>query len=1308
MKHLNHLLAFLMALLWGTGVANADVVQNYTMDFNTSIDVTDHEFKAASGWGHIAESYYDDSEWETYWVTYTYSTTAGVGGSGALKVGSQSLGSWGNSQSVNDLIVTPAVTGTSSIYVKKAYSSGSISFFKVTKDATTGKFVKGEDMSVTIPTLSTSEYVKVDLPAVENQYIGIRGSDVYLDDFAAEQVDKELARSLKITNVVKSTNTGYNIDCDATGHFTIELKATITNNGDVTLNPGDENYSLSLVAVKDNGILGTTDINQTLAPGESGEFTIVGVADYATYSGYLGYTVKENVSNTVSTNKQWFEAVPYAPIMELRTSDGDKVSATDNFAYGMVQTATSKMFTIKSTGAAPLVITEVTVPDGFSTDLQLPLTIQPHEMSTFNLTLTAATTGVFGGNVTLTATSLDDFSFGVTGTVLDPTKFYVDFENQELPAGSYAEGSWKIEQRDYATGDNIYFLSNGTQNSEDKFVTPLLRVAEGEKMTVDVARTYFNTSGDGVYLKVYYSTDRCNWTLAREISSMEMSGTRAVSYNYSFGSLTNFVINNIPAGDYYIGFAAGYSCIDNIYGFQKVDVAHDLVVKEQKLPAKGMVNNTYTASMTLENLNALAEAADSYEVALYVNGEKVKEAVEKPEIAVAGTATFELSMTSHEVGTFPVYLEFKNLADGYTVKSDAVDVTISEEMASQDIAVGEALKQGYNVPFYFFNADNELGADTDILYPADMLKNFGLSAGQKISSITYTGTPLTNKDYKTLNAYACVGTVDEATYTPSEKEDGMQKTEFFNDAAYSFKTDEPFVTKIELEEPIVWDGVQAIRVRTHAQSNTYVKVNYDLDTNYKTAYYKRSSSSSFSNCETPVAVFGVTADPVTVAGKVTCGETPVANATVKFTCGEVYYTAVTAEDGTYTMSIFQSDKQYVVTVTAEGFDTYVETEPVDVSAGLTKDINLTKTYVAVSGLVTYRKAPLAGAKVTLTDDAETSLEAVTAEDGTFKFDAVRHGKSYTLKATCEKFNDYAAAEPLVVGNDDVVVPEIAMDKPDANVTGVVKCGDETVAGAKVKVTSKSTYGVETELTTDADGKFTVALPQDVKYMFAFEAEGYEPYALTDSVEIADDYDFGTVELKVITVDVVMPEGGYLAYSSDKALDFSVCNGLKAYVVTEVKMKNDAAYVVMAEVAKVPAKTGVILVAAAGNYTARMAFDAEAVETNLLINTADEAYKAKADEKNVVWTLGRTTTDKVAFTTADDIEVPQGSAYLRFAAEIPYIYINEADVPELDGINGISANSVLDLNAPMYDLSGQKVGKEYKGIVIQNGKKYSKK
>lgn len=1310
MKHLNYLLAFLMTLIWGTGVAKADVVNNYKMDFNTQIDVSSHDFKVASGWGHIPESYYDDEDWDTYWVSYSYSTTTGVDNSGALKCGSQQLGSSYSysKQDVYDLLVTPKITGTSSIYVKKySYSSASISFYKVTVDAN-GALKKGDKIDVTVPTLTTSEYVKVDIPAVDGEYIGIRGSNVYIDDFTAEQAEYELSKSLKVTAVSK-VNSGYSVDCNAEGKFPIALKTTVSNNGDLAISPGDENYSLSVIESKSKEVIGTSDIEIALEPGASADVEFTVYADYETYKGYKGYQVKENITGTVSSSTQWFEPTPYEPLMEVRTSSNDKVAASDVFAYGMIQEATSKEFTIRNTGAAPLTVTAITVPDGFSTDVTAPITIDAHGESKFNLTLNATATGVFSGNVTVSGTNVDDIVFGVSGTVLDPAKFYVDFEDQQLPAGSYAESVWKIAQRDYASGSNVYLLTSGTQNSEEKFVTPLLRVAEGEKMTVDVARTYYNTAGDGVYLKVYYSTNRRDWTLAREIKSTELSSKRAVSYTYSFGELTSFVIDNIPAGDYYIGFAAGYTCIDNIYGFEKVSVAHDLVIKDLKIPAKGMVNNQYTATVSYNNLNATAEAADSYEVSLYVNDVKVATSAVAPEMASAATLPFELTMVPHEVGTFPAYIEFKSIADGFTVKSEVVDVTIGEEKASQDIVVGEASASDYNVPFYFFNADNILGADCDILYTADMLKAFGLKAGQKITSVTYTGTPLTSKDYNTLNLYACVGAVDEATYEASEKEDGMQKVEFFKDAAFSFKTSEPFVTKIDLTEPIVWDGVQGIRVRTHAQSNTYVKVNYDYDTNYKNAYYKKSSASSFSNTYTPVAVFGISADPAVVSGKVVCGETPVANATVKLTSGDVYYTATTAEDGTYTMNVFQTDKQYVVTATAEDYDDYAEAEPVDVSAGLVKDITLVSSYVKAAGQVLYRNAPLAGVKVTLsTKDKDEVLEATSGEDGKYQFDKVRHDVDYYLSATCDKFIDYAVAEPLNL-KADYEIPAINMDKQKVMVVGTVKEGEEPLANVEVAYSSKNPYAATGTVTTDADGKFSVELPQDANYIFSFETPGYEAYTVSDSIMVGEEgYDFGVVQLKPLMVAITMPESGYMAYSSDKPLDFSVCEGMKAYVVTAVKLKNDAAYVELAEVAKVPAMTGVILVAPAGEYSARQILEADNVEKNLLVATADEAYKATADEMNTVWTLGKTDADKVAFTTGAEIEVPQGSAYLRFAAEVPYIYWDEADVPELDGINGVAANGVLDLNAPMYNLAGQKVGKEYKGVVIQNGKKFSKK
>ena len=42
-----------------------------------------------------------------------------------------------------------------------------------------------------------------------------------------------------------------------------------------------------------------------------------------------------------------------------------------------------------------------------------------------------------------------------------------------------------------------------------------------------------------------------------------------------------------------------------------------------------------------------------------------------------------------------------------------------------------------------------------------------------------------------------------------------------------------------------------------------------------------------------------------------------------------------------------------------------------------------------------------------------------------------------------------------------------------------------------------------------------------------------------------------------------------------------------------------------------------------------------------------------------------------------------------------------------GINEVSNGTVKE-KAPIYNLAGQRVGKDYKGVVIQNGKKFIKK
>ena len=45
-----------------------------------------------------------------------------------------------------------------------------------------------------------------------------------------------------------------------------------------------------------------------------------------------------------------------------------------------------------------------------------------------------------------------------------------------------------------------------------------------------------------------------------------------------------------------------------------------------------------------------------------------------------------------------------------------------------------------------------------------------------------------------------------------------------------------------------------------------------------------------------------------------------------------------------------------------------------------------------------------------------------------------------------------------------------------------------------------------------------------------------------------------------------------------------------------------------------------------------------------------------------------------------------------------------DVQDANGVAAIKADA-SDANAPIYNLAGQKVGKGFKGLVIQNGKKF---
>lgn len=818
MRNLYYSLVLMAASVLCVNEARAAIVENYKMDFNKPISTTAHDFKVASGWGHLVNKYTVYSGWygsTDYYVNYEFSSSDGRDGSGTLKVGSQYIGDEYSYDmgDVNDLIVTPAITGKSSIYVKKSFSwstSSSIKFYSVTLE--NGKYKKGDEIEVEVPTIS-DDWVEVKLPEQNNQYIGIRAQNLLLDDFAADKADIQLQKSLLITKVDYKGKS--EVDCDAEGNFPITYEVSITNNGDVDLTEGTKGYSLS---VKNYGkeLIFTQPLKGNLAVGASTTVTVTGTANYAKYPNSNRYDVYEDLTNTSKVGS-WIEPLPYKPVLTMRDSDGKIENGNATYAWGMVKESTDKTFEIRNDGPAPLKVTSVVVPDGFTTSLTASLTLEGHTKQQFTITIPATTPGIYSGEFKVSAEGVDDFKFNVSATVLDPSKYYVNFNDNKIPEGSYVEAGWEVKQRDAESSDNPYLLANGSQDTDNKFVTPLLKVAQGEKMTVDVARSNYSTYGDGVYLNIYYSADRTNWTLARKITAGELSDERAVNYTYYYSKLKTFVIDNIPAGNYYIGFGAGYTAIDNVYGFEKVDVAHDLMLAASYMPKTAVVNNAYTATATLRNINAKEEAADSYTASLYFNGEVVATA---PAQAIAGgaDAEFTFSYTPHKEGAVEAYIEFKNAADNYVVTTEKVSVDVKEELPVGTVTVGNGKTSANRTGIAFYDGNSD-GAHIDNLYKAEMLTKYGIAKGTKITSVTYTGTCSQDKEVKVYDLTAYVGTVDAAKFEKGKGYESLQKVNVYTDKTINFVEGNTYTTTITLPEPIVWDGTSAIRVLTYVKAD---------------------------------------------------------------------------------------------------------------------------------------------------------------------------------------------------------------------------------------------------------------------------------------------------------------------------------------------------------------------------------------------------------------------------------------------------------------------------------------------------------
>lgn len=182
--------------------------------------------------------------------------------------------------------------------------------------------------------------------------------------------------------------------------------------------------------------------------------------------------------------------------------------------------------------------------------------------------------------------------------------------------------------------------------------------------------------------------------------------------------------------------------------------------------------------------------------------------------------------------------------------------------------------------------------------------------------------------------------------------------------------------------------------------------------------------------------------------------------------------------------------------------------------------------------------------------------------------------------------------------------------------------------------------------------------------------------------------------------VTITDAGFATHASKFAVDYSNrTDGLEAYAVkyansTLTYNKIDGV---------VPANTAVLLKGEAKEYILAAAGGAA--------TTVDTDLKPSDGNKlggNNIYCLANKTTNGVGFyRVSSDVTIPANKAYLEINTPTPAKYYSIGIGGNTTGIQTIQQNGVK-ADGIMYSLSGQRVGKDYKGIVICNGKKMIKK
>lgn len=931
----------------------ATTVKPYTMNFNVDINTTEHDFVVGSSWGHIVDFFIDG------YAKYSYHATGGVDNTGYLEVGTQVMVDWDTQEEhlINDLLVSPKVKGKVSIMAmttREGWASAGIRFFKVAEEG--GKLVMGDEIIPTVCQLQYNHFTKVELPTLPSATrIGIRGSKVAIDNFEAEEADVSQVQALSIAQAV--WNGGKHADCNEAGKYKVAYKVQVTNSGDLTLQPGTKGYALSLMAQYTDKVLATKNIQQTLKPAETSAPIVIEAEldskEYPTAELYIKEETSGNIVYLPSVTPSSF-----APDFRLTGAYGTTPMVTGNsIEFGASRKEVTVNLMLRNMGAQPQHITTLSATPGFKASLNAPIDIAGHDSIAFSVSMTTNVKGNKQGLLTVKGDGGVDIGIDLKGYTPTDQQLFYDFENEQMPEGFINNNAWFIDDMpNYVYSINNHYCLRNTKQMPVKLILPKMKVQEGEALYFWLSKVYENSS----YVNIYYSADRKNWQLLREIKASEMSNQAfAPSWEGYYYGFTPFSINNIPAGQWYIAFEAGCVYLDNIItNFSLVPTTHNAYFDHLRADSEGQVNSPINVSATLHNVMNHDVTADSYKVAFYLDDECMGY-VPSTALAAMGERNISLSITPHKEGTLNGYWKF--ITSEGEITSDIIKIDVEEETTRIRTLTDRLVPHSYSntAPFdpYNFNGESEA------IYTAEEL---GLKPGTTIKSISWYGANL-GEDIL-VNAKVYLQNTSASTIAPNANgeytmTDRSAMTEVHNGKIMLFKdgTEEMYarIMNVTLFKPFVYTGGNlrvAFLGSTDTGSRTFFAATKGVMVQNRSITRANVDASQLANTTIfhdalPVIGIGYDTKQRTVSGQVTHQHTaaPIANATITLQSGQVRYTATTNANGQYSIEVFKSNLDYEASITAEGYTAATRTVHFD-NADVTLNIALNDTASGISNI----------------------------------------------------------------------------------------------------------------------------------------------------------------------------------------------------------------------------------------------------------------------------------------------------------------------------------------------------------------------